>query len=156
MRLSARSDEFMFAPLAISLVSHALEWPRVFIQVMARRKPGEGQIMPGRHKKVRQRMRKDQMSSTVFYVTEHWMIDASAITQAKFYPKGKATGPTELGIEPEIREQHGLVLSFRDGSTEPFQGDIAERTWNRLKLLSEPRSFGEKEDESEPRSESLG
>jgi hypothetical protein len=96
------------------------------------------------------------MNSTVFYVTEHWIIDANAISQAKFYPKGKATGVTELGSEPEVREQHGLVLSFRDGTTEPFQGDIAERTWNRLKEMTEPRSFGEKEDESETRLESLG
>jgi hypothetical protein len=96
------------------------------------------------------------MNSTVFYVTDNWIIDVNAISQAKFYPKGKATGATQLGIEPEIREEHGLVLFFRDGTNEPFQGDIAERTWNRLKEMTAPRRLGEREDESEPRLESLG
>src|SRR5271163_3177613 len=104
----------------------------------------------------RVKMKMDQMSSSVFYVSENWIIDSNAIMQARFYPKGKATGVTELGTEPEIRDQHGLVLFFRDGTNEPFQGDIAERTWNRLIEMTVPRNLGEKEDESEPRLESLG
>jgi hypothetical protein len=75
--------------------------------------------------------------SKPFHINENWIIDADAIVEAIYIPAGTPFDDSNQASAVTTRSY--LKLSLTDGKLKEFEDKLAESTWERFKVTTQPK-----------------